>query len=106
MQLMASEGRTWEASSKMTTSNRRSGERYIDTVSGLIMKHGFSSVASGPTSARSCRIGLCRLFLFASRTITCAWRPVSDFGRRAPHFSACLLYTSDAADEEDSVDLG
>src|SRR5674536_147629 len=26
--------------------------------------------------------------------------------RRAEHLSFCLLYTSDAADEEDSVDLG
>ena len=24
----------------------------------------------------------------------------------SPHLAACLLYTSDAADEEDSVDLG
>src|SRR5674536_405125 len=32
--------------------------------------------------------------------------PVAANGRPAHHRATCLLYTSDAADEEDSVDLG
>ena len=40
MQLMASPGVTWEASSKMTTSNDISLGRYWLTASGDIMKTG------------------------------------------------------------------
>eukprot|EP00658_Telonema_sp_P-2_P002483 TRINITY_DN1093_c0_g1_i1.p1 TRINITY_DN1093_c0_g1~~TRINITY_DN1093_c0_g1_i1.p1 ORF type:complete len:184 (-),score=51.19 TRINITY_DN1093_c0_g1_i1:82-633(-) len=32
--------------------------------------------------------------------------PDEDLFQNFPHYSTCLLYTSDAADEEDSVDLG
>ena len=40
MQLIASPGVTWDASSKMTTSKRMSGGRYWLTARGDIMKHG------------------------------------------------------------------
>ena len=39
--------------------------------------------------------------LFSENTNT-----IAQHGRRGANMQTCLLYTSDAADEEDSVDLG
>jgi hypothetical protein len=86
MQLIASQGSTCEASSKMTTSKRMSAGRNCDTDSGLIMKHGLRSCTSDRVSASNVRIGLCRVFLAASRLMTDAALLPFELGRRAAHW--------------------
>ena len=60
---MASPGRTWDASSKMTTSKCMSGGRYWLTDSGLIMKHGLIAWVTGAVFASRFATGMCRRLL-------------------------------------------
>ena len=77
----ASASRTWDASSKITTSNSMSGGRNCDTDMGLIMKHGLSCWAASPASPSRVRTGLCRVLSWACWRITPAG-PMVERGRR------------------------
>src|SRR5674536_166317 len=81
------------AAARTPTDHTRRGSR----LSGCQTSHGRSS--------RACGLGLPRA---ARLTITTRRATAGPPGSRAWRLNACtcLLYTSDAADEEDSVDLG
>ena len=108
MQLIASEGRTWDASSKITASKCNDGGRNWLTVSGLIMKHGFSACATSPVSSSSLRTGMWRRRFSASRLMTPA-APIVVVGLRALHAATALppaRRISSASSSRNSLSIG
>ena len=66
-------GCTWEASSKMTTSNQRPGGRVEATTSGLIAQHGLIAVSVVDACGMRSRSGLWRRALPASARTSASW---------------------------------
>ena len=86
-----------------------------DGIRDLVRSRGLGDVykrqaSTGPPSPMSCRL-LPRFIRFMVSPKAAKGRILISirWGRatnRAPHTTVCLLYTSDAADERSSVDLG
>src|SRR5664280_3861486 len=77
----------------------------------MLIKVGFRPVPcsrqSTPAASRSGKANSPKVCTVTRAPAACARVTVHTFGELAlPDLLACLLYTSDAADEEDSVDLG
>src|SRR5674536_382523 len=71
---------------------------------GDVYKRQTRTVAGLTSTAAAISVRVCPSA--ASARMRAAIAAVSLVGPFGPHLAGCLLYTSDAADEEDSVDLG
>src|SRR5665648_1285194 len=117
----SSETRVTAASSRVSSSRANSGELRGRASSTACRSHG-PSLAAQPLLAANCVRRILSVIRQAYRTCTAPRRraravslaydrqdpphTVRSQERLSGQAGSCLLYTSDAADEEDSVDLG